>query len=93
MGNPFQDLDLEQDASASEVEEAWRRLRTKLHPDHGGNSDEFDKVRKSYLEALKIAAEPKPCLVCKGKGRIKKMKGFVTATEFCPDCGGSGKRK
>ena len=35
-------------ADADEIHDAWRRAANRLHPDHGGNADEFRRVAEAY---------------------------------------------
>ncbi len=49
-------LDLAADASRDAIHKAYRRLARQTHPDHGGDSEEFKRVRKAYEDALAFAA-------------------------------------
>lgn len=44
-------LRVPQDAQRSDIESAYRRLRSEHHPDRGGNSDEFQRVQVAYEQA------------------------------------------
>lgn len=39
-------------ATRKDVEEAWRRVRSKTHPDRGGSSEAFHKAERAYAAAL-----------------------------------------
>ncbi|TAN06138.1 MAG: J domain-containing protein [Rhodanobacteraceae bacterium] len=44
-------LGVSETASRDEIEAAYRRLRSLHHPDHGGNTVEFNRITKAYGEA------------------------------------------
>lgn len=46
--NPYQILAIEQQADATEIKKAYRKLASKHHPDRGGNAEEFKKVQEAY---------------------------------------------
>lgn len=74
-----------------EVKQTWRRLAAVHHPDRGGNSQEFDTLRKAYEEVLEESRKPRLCDVCRGSGRITKLNAWTPITMNCDTCGGSGK--
>jgi hypothetical protein len=52
----FAVLGLSKDASESEIRRAYRRKVKEAHPDHGGDEDEFKRVREAYTAAREAAA-------------------------------------
>ncbi|MEM4781593.1 MAG: ferredoxin Fer [Halalkalicoccus sp.] len=56
MESPFDVLGIEPGAGPKEVERAYRRRVLETHPDHGGSSAAFQRVRAAY-EAIE-AADP-----------------------------------
>lgn len=46
-------LDLPQNASLPDIEAAYKRLRSKHHPDRGGDPHQFDRVQRAYEEATR----------------------------------------
>lgn len=44
------ELDVTEDASEKQVEQAYRRMRSRAHPDNGGNNEWFDAVEKAWQE-------------------------------------------
>lgn len=44
----YDTLGLSQDATDQQITTAYRRLVRDAHPDRGGDSDEFDKIRQAY---------------------------------------------
>lgn len=44
-------LGVPDNASRAEIEAAYRRLRSKHHPDNGGNAEQFHAVQKAFDEA------------------------------------------
>jgi len=44
-------LGVKADASRQEIDAAYRALRSKHHPDHGGNSEQFQRVQSAYEAA------------------------------------------
>lgn len=48
------DLDLPPDCrDITAVQQAYKRLRSKFHPDHGGNSDDFYRINRAIAAAEK----------------------------------------
>lgn len=86
----FELLGLPDSATSKQVKARWRELAGKLHPDRGGNADEFDRMNKAYKEALAEAELPLTCQNCNGTGRVKIIQGFAMLTMNCAECGGSG---
>jgi DnaJ-class molecular chaperone len=91
--SPFDILGLHEDASEQEIELRWRELRSKLHPDHGGDADEFHQAQQAYTEAIAEARRPKACSDCGGRGRKVVSRGFSQISLGCPTCGGSGEAR
>lgn len=85
---PFEVLGLERTASASEVQDRWRELRSKLHPDRGGDVAAFDEARKAFDQAFSVAVS---CRACDGVGKIKKVLGLSELTMRCDKCRGTGR--
>jgi len=46
--DPYQELGVPRDASPEDVRRAYRKRRTKAHPDKGGSKEEFHAIQKSY---------------------------------------------
>jgi hypothetical protein len=51
----FGELGLPQSASLDEVKSAYRERVKEVHPDHGGDEDEFKRVREAYTTAKRHA--------------------------------------
>lgn len=49
-------LGIDPSAPPAEVEAAYRRRIKLAHPDHGGSTDEFQRVRAAYEQARKVRA-------------------------------------
>jgi hypothetical protein len=49
------ELDVPTDAGLDEIRAAYRRRVKETHPDHGGDEDEFKRVREAYTTARKHA--------------------------------------
>jgi len=92
--NCFEILGLPRDAEMAEVKNRWRSLLTTgLHPDQGGDADNFHRHRKAYEAALVEAKRPRVCLQCEGKGHLSVTHGFATVHMPCKTCNGSGKKE
>ncbi|KAA9398772.1 J domain-containing protein [Haloarcula sp. CBA1130] len=52
----FSELGLTQSASLDDVKSAYRERVKEVHPDHGGNEDEFKRVREAYTTAKQHAS-------------------------------------
>lgn len=85
MSCPFADLGLADTASPAEVKAAWREQAMRLHPDVGGDPEEFHLRMQSYRAALN-EAESRPCATCKGKGYTETTAGWSVVQLPCPDC-------
>jgi molecular chaperone DnaJ len=46
--NPYQVLELPEDASLEDIKKRYRKLSLEHHPDRGGNPDEFRRVTDAY---------------------------------------------
>ena len=59
MDSPFEILDLDPDADDADLDRAYRRRVLETHPDQGGSSREFQRVRAAYeeLKADRLADE------------------------------------
>jgi len=90
MSKAFATLGLPDTATPDEVKAKWRELCMIHHPDRGGNAVEFNTIRKAYKAAMEEASEPKPCMSCKGSGKITQTHGFSSIELPCQACGGSG---
>jgi DnaJ-class molecular chaperone len=90
MSNAFETLGLTDTATADEVKLRWRALASVNHPDRGGDSQEFDRLRKAYNQALAEASAPKPCSPCGGTGFVSIQQGWVSTKLNCSTCHGTG---
>lgn len=54
---PIMALGLELPCSEQDVHRAYRRLAMNLHPDHGGDADEFMRLHACYKAALDLQAQ------------------------------------
>lgn len=43
------------EATEADIRKAYHRRARKMHPDHGGNASDFDRLRQAYTEAVKRA--------------------------------------
>jgi hypothetical protein len=55
IGSAFEHLDLPPTADAEEVKRAYRRRVKDVHPDHGGDSESFRRLRDAYTTAKEHA--------------------------------------
>lgn len=46
--NPYEILGVDKDASYDDIKKAYRSLAQKNHPDHGGDEDEFVRIKLAY---------------------------------------------
>ena len=53
----YRELGLSTAATIDEVKGAYRRRVKEVHPDHGGDEDEFKRVREAYTRAKQHAAD------------------------------------
>lgn len=72
------------DALPIAIETAWRKARSKLHPDRGGNKDEFGAALLAYDRCMAWAKRQRSCEKCGGSGRVSKV-------FRCEDCLGTGR--
>lgn len=60
MGSPFDVLRIDPDADEATIERAYRERVKEAHPDHGGSTEEFQRVRSAYEAAASdTRADPK----------------------------------
>ncbi|WP_324758745.1 J domain-containing protein [Haloarcula sp. GH36] len=52
----FEELGLDYGATAAEIRSAYRERVKEVHPDHGGDEDEFKRVREAYTMAKQHVA-------------------------------------
>lgn len=90
MSKAFATLGLPETATPDEVKAKWRELVMIHHPDRGGNSCDFNEIRKAYKIAMEEASAPKACPQCNGTGKIKQSYGFSSIDMPCMACGGTG---
>ena len=93
----FRILGLHEEAESYAVEQidaAWRKLRSELHPDRGGDPGCFAATKRAYDIARFCSLEPKACLVCDGSGKVMSTgrRGFSLVSVNCFTCRGSGLR-
>lgn len=72
------------------IKDAYRRLRTKRHPDHGGTPDSFRVLQAAYETAEAYALTPKLCEICQGVGTVEVFRGFSKSRLHCEACTGTG---
>lgn len=88
--NCFEKLGLASSATKAEVKAAWKSKVFSLHPDRGGDVNEFIEYREAYTKALKLATQDNQCDLCHGKGVVKVIGGWNALTLPCSLCGGTG---
>jgi ferredoxin len=59
VASPFEILQVDPDADEEAIKEAYRRRVKESHPDHGGSTSEFRRVRAAY-EEIKAGDAPDP---------------------------------
>jgi hypothetical protein len=93
----FATLGLRSTATAAEVKDAYRKLASTAHPDHGGDADRMAHLNDAYVVATAEAEKPVRCATCDGRGRIMatgfKTGSFVAPMVRCSVCKGTGKVK
>lgn len=47
-------LGIDEKASAKEIKDAYQRLRSSSHPDHGGDADNFHRIKRAFLRAKEL---------------------------------------
>lgn len=77
--------------SEEAVKANWRQWASRLHPDKGGDADEFHRMRQAYEEVLAEAQKPRLCEVCYGVGKVTVLRGWDQLVMDCGRCQGSGK--
>lgn len=88
-------------ATFDQIHEAYLRLAKQMHPDAGGDEDEFKNLNAAW-QVLKVKAarrlydtilklDGRNCKVCEGRGIKYSFKAKGDAP--CPRCNGSGRLK
>jgi DnaJ-class molecular chaperone len=88
--NPFYFLDLPNNATKEQVEQAFRDKARTAHPDRGGSSEEFNLLMKAKLQALEECSINESlrikCNTCQDTGKITRVHGANSIKMTCPDC-------
>ena len=97
----YQTLGVPPGTAVEVIHARYRELAFRLHPDRGGNAEEFKAValawgtlknaelRKVYDTKLRL--ERTACSVCGGRGLVGVQKGFTQRVDVeCRECGGLG---
>lgn len=45
----YDEIGVNPDADTSQIKKAYRKKAKRVHPDHGGNEDEFNKLNRAFL--------------------------------------------
>jgi DnaJ-class molecular chaperone len=91
LSEAYELLELHEDCTLEQLTERWRDLRSKHHPDRGGDADTFIQLREAHRKIEQELTKPKPCPDCNGSGKQEKSRGWNTITMRCASCGGTGK--
>lgn len=91
LSEAYELLELDENCTKGQLTERWRDLRSKHHPDRGGDADTFIQLREAHRKIDEELSKPKPCVECNGSGKKEKTRGWVTVNLPCTACGGSGK--
>lgn len=91
--NPYRVLGLHPGCSMQDLKNKWRVLASIHHPDKGGDTETFIKLRVAYKQIEKILNRPKKCPFCDGSGIVVSLTGggFNVSTEDCEQCDGKGR--
>lgn len=97
----YQTLGVPPGATVEAIHARYRELAFRLHPDRGGNAEEFKAValawgtlknaelRKVYDTKLRL--ERRACRECGGRGLLRKQASFIAVREVeCRACKGAG---
>lgn len=77
------------DADSLKIE--WLRIRSKAHPDKGGDAAEFNEKFNAYRKLLCELSVGKVCDCCDGLGVVQHFRGIGPSINLvCKECGGSG---
>jgi DnaJ-class molecular chaperone len=87
----FKLLGIPSSVTPTELTAWWRQLRSKTHPDKGGDAATFARLNVAYDEALAFAQQPRMCTTCAGLGHKHVSNGWGTINFRCEACNGTGK--
>jgi len=80
-------LNLPEGFSAKDLKTAWYYLRSKHHPDRGGDAGTFSQVNQAYEFLLRHLR----CPACDGTKKQRVQRGFAFSYVDCAECGGTGR--
>jgi DnaJ-class molecular chaperone len=86
LSDKLRQLGLRADAKAADVWPQFKRLASTLHPDKGGNGDEFATLKQVAEECIAELSLPVECEPCGGTGKVK----LGQTTLLCSVCLGAG---
>ena len=88
----YEGLGVKPGCGVAALKEVWRGLASKHHPDKGGDSETFSKIRSMYSIVLaEETALEAICKLCNGTGVVWMGNGFGKMQVTCHDCGGVSK--
>jgi DnaJ-class molecular chaperone len=82
--NDYEILGVTKESTDDEIKSAYKKLAAKLHPDRGGDKEEFIKVASAYKRI-----QLNRCPMCHGTGWVEEKHGMGVVTKRCPRCSGT----
>ena len=89
-GTIFEFLGLLDSCSVDELDLAWKKARSSIHPDRGGDAGTFSMRANQYNKARAVIATRR-CVDCDGLGYTVRMRGFNELRTKCKRCHGAGR--
>ncbi len=80
-------LEVDIDATVSELKKRWKELALQHHPDKGGDAAVFTELNAAYRRLIMRA---KHCRYCRDRGYVEVQSGFETIRVTCQCKGGIG---
>lgn len=83
----YDEFGVSETATPDDVKKQYRVKAARMHPDAGGDPEEFARMRELYTRILEAS---RTCQSCGGTGRVTVGEGWRKLKMPCEACNGKG---